>query len=69
MCSSDLATHLYLPQVLNDDIPAQRRRGLKAGKDILNTCGTIIIGAKYGISEGMASEIEAATGKDTIIII
>ena len=42
---------------------------MKAGKDILNTCGTIIIGTKYGISEGMASEIEAATRKDTIIII
>lgn len=64
-----IATHLYLPQILNDDIPAQRRRGLKAGKDILNTCDTIIIGAKYGISEGMAAEIEAASGKDTIIII
>ncbi len=63
-----IATHLYLPQILNDDIPAQRRRGLKAGKDILNTCGTIIIGARYGISEGMAAEIEAAAGKDTIII-
>lgn len=64
-----IATHLYLPQILNDDIPAQRRRGLKAGKDILNACGTIIIGARYGISEGMAAEIEAAAGKDTIIII
>lgn len=64
-----IATHLYLPQILNDDIPAQRRRGLKAGKDILNTCDTIIIGARYGISEGMAAEIEAAAGKDTIIII
>ena len=64
-----IATHLYLPQILNDDIPEQRRRGLRAGKEILETCGTIIIGARYGISEGMAAEIEAAAGKDTIIII
>lgn len=64
-----IATHLYLPQILNDDIPAQRRRGLKAGKDIISTCGTIIIGTKYGISEGMEAEIKAAAGKDTIIII
>lgn len=64
-----IATHLYLPQILNDDIPAQRRRGLKAGKDILNTCGTIIIGARYGISEGMAAEIKGSAGKDIIIVI
>ena len=48
---------------------ARRRRGLKAGKDILNACGTIIIGVRYGISGGMAAEIEAAAGKDTIIIV
>ena len=64
-----IATHLYLPQILNDDIPAQRWRGLKAGKNILYTCGTIIIGARYGISEGMAAEIEEAAGKGAIIII
>lgn len=64
-----IATHLYLPQILNDNIPAQRRRGLRAGKEILNACGTIIIGARYGISEGMAAEIEAAAEKDTIIIV
>lgn len=64
-----IATHLYLTQVLKEDIPAQRKRGLRAGKDILNACGTIIIGARYGISEGMASEIAAAEGKDTIIVV
>ena len=42
---------------------------MKAGKDILNACGTIIIGVRYGISGGMAAEIEAAAGKDTIIIV
>ena len=46
-----ITTHLYLPQILNDDIPAQRRRGLRAGKEILETCGTIIIGARYGIRD------------------
>ena len=41
---------------------------MRAGQDILNTCGTIIIGARYGISEGMTVEIKAAKGKNTIII-
>lgn len=64
-----ITTHLYLTQVLNDNIPMQRRQGLKAGKDILNNCDTIIIGARYGVSEGMAAEIKAAAGKHTIIIV
>lgn len=63
-----ITTHLYLTQVLDDKVPMQRRRGLRAGQDILNTCGTIIIGARYGVSEGMAAEIKAAKGKNTIII-
>lgn len=64
-----IATHLYLPKVLNDRIPKQRQQGLKAGKEILGSCGTIIIGVRYGISAGMKSEIEAAAGKKTIIMI
>lgn len=63
-----ITTHLYLTQVLDDKVPMQRRRGLRAGQDILNACGTIIIGARYGVSEGMAAEIKAAKGKNTIII-
>ena len=62
---------IYKPakQVLNDNIPMQRRQGLKAGRDILNACDTIIIGARHGISEGMAAEINAAAGKHQIIVI
>lgn len=45
-----ITTHLYLTQVLNDNIPMQRRQGLKAGRDILNACDTIIIGARHGIT-------------------
>lgn len=44
-----ITTHLYLTQVLNDNIPMQRRQGLKAGRDILNACDTIIIGARHTI--------------------
>lgn len=64
-----ITTHLYLTKVLNDAIPAQRQQGLNASKNILNNCDTIIIGARYGISRGMAIEIAAAAGKNTIIII
>lgn len=64
-----IATHLYLPQILNDDIPAQRRRGLNAGKEILKTCDTMIIGIKYGLSAGMIGEIAAADGKHIVFVI
>ncbi len=43
--------------------PTERRQGLKARARYLNACGTIIIGARYGVSEGMAAEINVATGK------
>lgn len=55
-----ITTHLYLTQVLNDNNPTERRQGLKAGGNILNACDTIIIGARYGVSAGMAAEMDAA---------
>jgi len=64
-----ITPQLYLTQVLNDNIPRERRLGLRAGKEILAVCGTIIIGARYGISEGMASEIAVAREHHTIIIV
>lgn len=64
-----ITTHLYLTQVLSDDIPRERRQGLRAGKEILAACGTIIIGARYGISEGMATEIAAAARSHHKIIM
>jgi len=63
-----IATHLYLPQLLNDDIPAQRR-GLKAGKEILDSRGTMFIGIKYGLSAGMIGEMAAAEGKHITFIV
>lgn len=64
-----IATHLYLPQLLNDEIPAQRRRGLRAGKEILNSCDIIIIGVRYGLSAGMIGELAEAEGKNVIFMV
>jgi hypothetical protein len=55
--------------VFNDRDPKERRQGMNAGREILKHCETIVIGVRYGISSGMQSEIEAAEGKNTIIII
>ena len=52
--------HLYMTQCLNEDIEAERHTGLAAGVDILRRCDRVIVGTRYGISEGMAAEIQCA---------
>lgn len=55
-----ITPHLYLPQVLNDKIPEERQKGLQIGQELLNVCEVVFIGERYGISAGMATEIESA---------
>ena len=65
-----ITPHLYLTRALNDNIPEERKQGLLAGLDLLQTCDTILVGTRYGISEGMETEITAARldGKQFISI-
>ena len=60
--------HLYLTQVVNEEIPEEREQGMKAGRELLKQCSYILIGSRYGVSDGMLSEIELAiqTGKKEI---
>lgn len=55
-----ITPHLFLTQVLNDRKPIERAKGLALGESILKTCEVILVGEKYGISEGMKSEISMA---------
>ena len=55
-----IAPHLYIPQVLDDDVPEEREKGLNAGLDILTHCSTLIYGDRYGITAGMREEIRLA---------
>lgn len=64
-----ITPHLYITQVLNENIPAERKQGLEAGLKLLRPCKYILIGRKYGISEGMKAEIEAAKAAGKKIII
>lgn len=64
-----ITTHLYLTQALDDNDQAEREQGLKAGKDILAACDTIIVGMRYGVSSGMEAEMDAAKGKRRIIVM
>lgn len=55
-----VATHLYMTQCLDESIEGERKIGLAAGTEILRRCDLVIVGMKYGISEGMAAEIRCA---------
>lgn len=55
-----ITPHLYMTQCLNEDKPEERAAGMAAGLTLLKSCNFVIVGAKYGISEGMSAEIVAA---------
>lgn len=52
--------HLYITQCLNDADEAERNCGLAAGLDIVRRCNALVVGYRYGISEGMEKEIQCA---------
>lgn len=58
-----ITPHLYLTQVTNEDDPEERRAGLTAGQELLAKRDLMIIGNKYGVSEGMKEEIMLARSK------
>lgn len=58
-----VTVHLYLTEVLDDNEPQERSRGMAAGQDILKQCSFILVGDRYGISEGMKEEITLAAVK------
>lgn len=55
-----ITPHLFLTQVLDDRKPIERAKGLALGESILKACEVVLVGEKYGISEGMKSEISMA---------
>lgn len=55
-----ITPHLYMTQCLSEDKPEERAAGMAAGLTLLKSCDFVIVGVKYGISEGMSAEIAAA---------
>lgn len=55
-----ICPHLYITEVLNDNDATEREQGLRVGLELLSACEAIIVGTKYGISEGMSAEIKEA---------
>ena len=54
-----VTVHLYLTEATDDNIPEERQMGMDAGIEILDSCKYILIGGRYGISEGMSRLIRA----------
>lgn len=59
-----ITPHLYITQVVDDNKPQERERGMAAGKELLKHCKYILIGSRYGLSSGMLEEIEIAIEQD-----
>lgn len=55
-----VAPYLYIIQCFNDKDINERTLGMDVSLDLLKSCVTIIVGARYGISQGMQSEIDLA---------
>lgn len=55
-----ITPHLYLTQVINEEDPEERKKGMAAGAELLKHCKYIFIGSRYGLSEGMIAEIQIA---------
>ena len=52
-----ITPHLYITECLDDNDPKQRELGLNTGIALLSVCDIIIVGKRYGISDGMEREI------------
>lgn len=63
-----VTVHLYLTEALDDNKPDERAKGMEAGQTILDNCKFILVGNRYGISEGMASEISRAFDKGKVFL-
>lgn len=55
-----ITPHLSIAECLNDCDEKERRIGLKADLELLEKCDAVIVGNRYGISEGMLGEIKRA---------
>ena len=54
---SPITVHLYITEVTNEEKEEERKKGLEAGLRILSKCKYILVGTKYGITEGMKDEL------------
>jgi hypothetical protein len=57
---SPFASHLLYPQVLNDDIPAEREQGINGQLAWIDRCDLVAVYEDNGVSKGMQRAIDYA---------
>ena len=64
-----VTVHLYLTEATDDTNPRRKKCGaMAAGMKILENCKYILVGDRYGISEGMKAELTFAAVKGKIML-
>ena len=63
-----VTVHLFITEVMNDNDLDERATGLTVGLGILDNCKYILIGRKYGITQGMSREILRAIDTGKVIL-
>ncbi len=58
-----VTVHLYMTQCLTEEIPQERGIGLAAGQHIIEKCDAVLVGYRFGISEGMEQEMRIAKAR------
>lgn len=55
-----IVPHLYIPNALDDKVESEREKAQVIGIKLLMQCRRMIVGLRFGISEGMRGEILTA---------
>jgi len=62
-----IVPHLYYPSFLDDNDDTERALGMKSAIRLMLRCDEVLVGTKYGISEGVRNEVEYAIEHDILI--
>ena len=63
-----IAPHLFFPQFMDDDDPAERRAAIKMGIDLIGVCAEIWVFGLDHPTEGMSMEIQHATSRNIPVL-
>jgi len=55
-----IVPHLYYPRFLDDSNIDERSLGMASARSLMLRCDLVLVGIKYGKSEGVLAEIEYA---------
>ena len=63
-----ITPHLDMTQCLDERKMEERVAGMAAGLELMKSCDLVVVGTRYGISEGMDAEIAAAKAEGIEVV-